>query len=193
MEIVVAVGSAWNELTSTAQEVFREFRALSPLQQILAGSSLPLLGVLTAAGGMLWRAFKAWRRNLRLGSGRARIMVIDDQEAELELTSEALIASGYVVRAFSDPLKALAHFKRFDPDLVVVDGQMTPISGVETLRRFRKKKDVHAIMITGHPDRFGEAITITEGFDDYLVKPYMRAALLSRVQARLRRVQGLQA
>ncbi|MBE3073600.1 MAG: response regulator, partial [Actinobacteria bacterium] len=56
--------------------------------------------------------------------GRARILVVDDHEDNIELLRARLEARGYVVDSAKDGLDALEAVERCTPDLILLDIMM---------------------------------------------------------------------
>jgi CheY-like chemotaxis protein len=65
------------------------------------------------------------------------VLLVDDDEDNLALFNEVLNNLGFVVDAYSDPVRALREFKANRYDLLVLDYFM-PLDGLELFRRMRK-------------------------------------------------------
>ena len=70
---------------------------------------------------------------------RARILVVDDEEALLVTTAAILLREGYDVRTARDGFEALAVLRGSMPDLLVSDLKMPNMSGFELLAIVRKR------------------------------------------------------
>lgn len=73
---------------------------------------------------------------------KARILLIEDDADLIELFTDALIASGYNVDKFTNPLEALSVFEH-NPDnydLILSDVRMPEINGIELIK---KMKDIN--------------------------------------------------
>jgi len=69
---------------------------------------------------------------------QGRILVVDDEALAADLLREILVAEGYQgVETVVDPQTAIARFREFQPDLVVLDWIIPPLSGAELLRAIR--------------------------------------------------------
>lgn len=82
-----------------------------------------------------------------------RIMVVDDDEAVVEVIDVGLRKKGYRVGAFSDPSVALAAFVPRSYDVAVLDVRMGPFDGLELYRRL-KGLDPHldVLFLTAYAD-----------------------------------------
>ena len=73
------------------------------------------------------------------------------------------------------------------PDLVVLDGMLPGLDGVEVCKRLRTGSDVPILMLTARDSISDRVSGLDAGADDYLVKPFAYDELLARVRALLRR------
>jgi type IV pilus assembly protein PilB len=122
----------------------------------------------------------------------SRILVVDDDEALLEVISETLRLEGYDVVTAGNGQEALALVHRDPPDLVLTDLQMPVLDGLELLKRLRKDlstRQIPVVFLTVLEGLDSEARALDLGADDYVAKPAQRARLLSRVRRALYRGQ----
>ena len=104
---------------------------------------------------------------------QARVLVIDDEELMREYVEEALLRAGYEVRAVSGGREGLdlLHEKAFD--VVVTDLKMTPMDGLEIVRRVREEQiDTRCIVMTAYGTIETAVAALKNGADDYLLKPF---------------------
>lgn len=73
------------------------------------------------------------------------------------------------------------------PDFVILDINLPDITGFDVLERIRKFSNVPVIILTVREDEVDELRGLELGADDYIIKPFRPANLLSRMQAVLRR------
>lgn len=119
---------------------------------------------------------------------RSRLLLIDDDEAVLTTLGPFLQRSGYDVRTAADGAAGLAEFGRRRPDVVVLDVSMPVLDGREVLRRLRTEDTWTPVVMLTQVGSAGErAMTLDEGADDYLNKPFDPVELVARVRAVLRR------
>jgi two-component system alkaline phosphatase synthesis response regulator PhoP len=119
-----------------------------------------------------------------------RVLVVDDEEAILELLKYNLEKAGYEVKTATDGLKAVEIAKKFLPDLVLLDIMMPVMDGVETCRRIREIPEIQktfVIFLTARSEEYSEVAAFDAGADDYITKPIKPRALLSRLNAFFRR------
>jgi len=119
-----------------------------------------------------------------------KVLVVDDEEAILELLKYNLEKSGYEVKTASDGMKAVDIAKRFTPDLVLLDIMMPKMDGVETCRQLRDIPELHStyvVFLTARSEEYSEVAAFDMGADDYITKPIKPRALMSRISALFRR------
>jgi CheY-like chemotaxis protein len=82
-----------------------------------------------------------------------RVLLVDDDEDNLALCNEVLNNLGFVVDAYSDPVRALREFKANRYDLLILDYFM-PLDGLELFRRMRKiDQSPKLILLTASQER----------------------------------------
>jgi two-component system, OmpR family, response regulator VicR len=83
--------------------------------------------------------------------------------------------------------KGIAAVQTESPDIVILDINLPDITGFEVLENIRRFSDVPVIILTVREDEVDELRGLEMGADDYIVKPFRPANLLTRMQAVLRR------
>ena len=123
----------------------------------------------------------------------ATILVIDDEPAIRNIVEAYLKADGNVVHLAEDGEQGLAAFRRYQPDLVILDIMLPKIDGLEVLRHVRHESEVYVLMLTAKSEEVDRVIGLTVGADDYLTKPFSPRELAARVKAILRRCRSASA
>ncbi|BCO36182.1 DNA-binding response regulator [Mycobacterium heckeshornense] len=128
------------------------------------------------------------RKDDQFSVGAPRVLVVEDSETIREMVSEALADAGYHTDTRSDGENLEDVLDGFRPDLVVLDVMLPGgRDGFSLIDVALAWGDVGIVMITardGLPDRLRG---LDGGADDYVVKPFELAELVSRVGAVLRR------
>jgi two-component system OmpR family response regulator len=117
----------------------------------------------------------------------ARVLVVEDSEAIREMVSEALTDAGYLTATRPSGAGLEDVLEGFRPDLVVLDVMMPGRDGFVLIDVVRDWGEAAIVLLTardGLPDRLRG---LDGGADDYVVKPFELAELISRVGAVLRR------
>ena len=118
--------------------------------------------------------------------GKAKILVVDDDEALAEMIGIVLRNDGFEPTFAADGTSALPAFHRERPDLVLLDLMLPGIDGIEVCRLIRAESDVPIVMLTAKSDTADVVRGLESGADDYVPKPFKPAELVARVRARLR-------
>jgi DNA-binding response OmpR family regulator len=120
---------------------------------------------------------------------KPRILVVDDEADLLAELAPLLERAGFQAATASNGEQALQKVGEFKPDLVVLDVMMPHIDGREVLRRLRQAGDwTPVILLTRVGSPTERAMSLQEGADDYLNKPFEPLELIARIQAVLRRI-----
>ncbi len=116
------------------------------------------------------------------------MLVVDDEHDFRAICAHVLERGGYDTVTAGDGTAGLAAFEKNKPDLVVLDGNLPDMDGIEVCRRLRKLpggKTVPVIMCTVR----SAVVAIQEGLDagvtDYVLKPFEMEDLISRVSSAL--------
>ncbi len=106
----------------------------------------------------------------------ARILVVDDEEANLALLARFLRSTdAQVVRTVADPLEALEAVDEFVPDLILLDLHMPRLDGFGVLERLSSRRTrsdyLPVVVLTADvtPDAKRRALAL--GATDFLTKP----------------------
>ncbi len=119
----------------------------------------------------------------------ARVLVVDDTEANVRLLEARLSADYYdVLTAFDGPT-ALALAAKEMPDIVLLDVMMPGMDGFEVCRRIKsnpRTAHVPVVMVTALDQPSDRVAGLEAGADDFLTKPVDDAALFARVRSLVR-------
>jgi len=110
------------------------------------------------------------------------ILIVDDEEEIVNMLTEFLSAEGYNTESAYDGEEAIAKFKTFQPDLILLDLQMPLKNGYEVCKAIRKESDCVIIIVSGY---IGEIVGIEDavhaGINDFFNKPIDLQNLLKRI------------
>ncbi|MFZ9982474.1 MAG: response regulator transcription factor [Cyclobacteriaceae bacterium] len=119
-----------------------------------------------------------------------RILAVDDDDSILELLRYNLEKSGYEVKTAGNGEEAVEIARKFRPNLVLLDIMMPKMDGVEACRQMRVMPEMSGsfiVFLTARSEEYSEVAAFDVGADDYITKPIKPRALISRIQAMLRR------
>jgi two-component system OmpR family response regulator len=114
--------------------------------------------------------------------------VVDDEENIRFLVTSALELAGLETDSSSTGRDALAKTASWRPDAIVLDVMLPDLDGFAVLQRLRDQGfNVPVVFLTARDTTQDRVRGLSDGGDDYLVKPFEVAELVARVQLRLRR------
>src|SRR5215475_4690273 len=119
---------------------------------------------------------------------RARVLVVDDDEAIVDSLRRGLELEGYTVVTAADGAQALRAVAADRIDAVVLDVGLPDLNGRIVTARMRAGGLSTPILVLSALDQVDDRIAGLEaGADDYLVKPFAIGELVARLRALLRR------
>jgi DNA-binding response OmpR family regulator len=121
---------------------------------------------------------------------RARVLVIDDEEAARRAVAEGLRELGWEVLEAGDGFSGLEAAVHGRPEVVLLDLRLPGLEGEQVLERLRQTSQVPLIVISAKREEEDRVTALDMGADDYLVKPFTVRELAARIRAVLRRSEG---
>jgi len=121
--------------------------------------------------------------------GRAKVLVVEDDQAINDALRDRFAAEGYDVRQAVDGPGGVAAAESERPDVVVLDVMLPGFDGLEVCRRIQAVRPVPVLMLTARDDQADILVGLGVGADDYLTKPFSMREVVARVGALLRRVE----
>lgn len=125
-----------------------------------------------------------------MSTAKQKILVADDEPDIVELIAYNLKREGYQVYTASNGQEAVTMAKKVMPDLIILDVMMPKMDGIEACRIMRSMpefKSTFMVFLTARSEEYSEIAGFNVGADDYIAKPIKPRALLSRINAILRR------
>jgi two-component system phosphate regulon response regulator PhoB len=120
------------------------------------------------------------------------ILIVEDEEPLQVLLRYNFEADGYRVRSASSGEDVQVMVAEEPPDLIILDWMLPGLSGIEVCRRLRARPDTRRIpilMLTARGEESERVRGLTNGADDYVVKPFSVPELMARVRSILRRAK----
>lgn len=117
-----------------------------------------------------------------------RVLVVDDQPANLQLLGSMLGQLGYDIIPAADGATALKRLALRPPDLVLLDLMMPGLDGFEVCQRIREQpafSDLPIIFLSAADEKSLVVRALECGGVDYVTKPFNQAELIRRVQTQL--------
>ena len=119
-----------------------------------------------------------------MGAG-AQVLVVEDNEKNMKLFRDVLLAAGYRILEATTGEEAVAVATEHSPDLVLMDIQLPDIDGIEALGRLRaddRTASVPVLALTAQAMEGDRERFLVAGFDGYLSKPVDIAEFVATVQ-----------
>lgn len=123
-----------------------------------------------------------------------RALIVDDSKAQAIFTERVLNSAGIVTRTINDPTLALTELLDFDPDLIILDMYMPQCDGPELAKVIRHNDrfvGVPIIYLSAEDDLDKQLDAMSEGADDFLMKPVKPRHLVATVRNRAARARHL--
>lgn len=106
-------------------------------------------------------------------TGKAKILVVDDEHSVRWAFEKALQKAGYEVMLAENGLKGLKLFESFKPDIVFVDFRMPEMDGLQLLKKIRElEPEAQVIVMTAYTDMETTVTAMKLGAYDFLSKPF---------------------
>ena len=121
---------------------------------------------------------------------QAKILLVDDDPDILELLEYNLAKENYQLAKALDGKEALEIAQTFKPALIIMDVMMPIMDGIETARKMKSMpefKNTIILFLTARSEEFTEVAAFDAGAHDYIIKPIKPRALVSRINALLKR------
>lgn len=116
------------------------------------------------------------------GSGRIRLLLVDDEQGYTDVLSNRLTKRGMTVTKAYSGEEALRAMRQEMFDVTVLDLKMEDMDGIEVLKILKKMDpDMEVIMLTGHGSETAAREGIALGAFDYLTKPCDLKELLGKI------------
>ncbi|MEP0859205.1 response regulator [Trichocoleus sp. DQ-U1] len=125
---------------------------------------------------------------------KADILIVDDTPDNIRFLSSLLLDKGYNVRKSINGQMALTAVKTLQPDLILLDINMSGMNGYEVCERLKEDTEtssVPVIFLSALDDVLDKVKAFQVGGVDYITKPFQIEEVLARIQNQLT-IQSLQ-
>ncbi|MFJ2604179.1 response regulator transcription factor [Streptomyces sp. NPDC091279] len=124
-------------------------------------------------------------------TGRVRVLIVDDEPALTEVLSVAVTEAGWRPYPAADGHTALRLARGCAPHVVVLDGMLPDLDGIQVLRRLRHEHPrLPVLMLTARDAPEHRIDGLRNGADDYVTKPFSLEEVVVRLRGLLRRAGG---
>jgi DNA-binding response OmpR family regulator len=117
------------------------------------------------------------------------ILIADDNIEIIKILKPYIEKEGFSIITALNGKDALDKFKTYTPQLVLLDIMMPILDGMEVCKLIRQESNTPIIMITAKSEDADKILSLDNGADDYIVKPFSPGEVVARIKAVLRRIQ----
>ncbi len=114
-----------------------------------------------------------------------RILVVDDNKLNIKVARKSLQTFSFEIEECYDGQTCLEKVREKDYDLILMDIMMPIMGGVETLRQLKEDPNFNTPVLALTADAIAGAKEkyISEGFKDYLAKPFNREQIKEKLDS----------
>ncbi|SDV99872.1 diguanylate cyclase [Marinobacter mobilis] len=154
-----------------------------------AGGFFPLPVDVPALADRIEQLSQEWEE-----SAGGRVMVVEDDEELAEHYRLVLDQGGLSVSTITRPAEVMTQLAEFRPDILLMDINMAPYSGVSLARMVRFQPEwlgLPIVYLSSEQNRDTQISAVAQGGDDFIEKPISDERLVSVVKARCVRARQL--
>jgi two-component system, cell cycle response regulator DivK len=118
-------------------------------------------------------------------STRKKVLIVEDNDLNMKLFNDLLVAHGYGTLQTRDGIEALALARQHHPDLILMDIQLPEISGLQVTQWIKEDDDLRmipVIAVTAFAMKGDEEKIRDGGCEAYIAKPISVASFLRTVE-----------
>ncbi|MDO4280524.1 MAG: response regulator transcription factor [Peptococcaceae bacterium] len=122
----------------------------------------------------------------------AKILIVDDELALVDLLAQKLTSAGHEVFTASDGKAGVAEARAAQPDLIILDIMMPELDGYGVCEAIRDEVACPILFLSARQAEADKLRGFSLGGDDYIEKPFGMRELMARIEANLRRERRTQ-
>ena len=118
-------------------------------------------------------------------STRKKVLIVEDNDLNMKLFNDLLVAHGYGTLQTRDGIEALALARQHHPDLILMDIQLPEISGLQVTQWIKRDdglRMIPVIAVTAFAMKGDEEKIRDGGCEAYIAKPISVASFLRTVE-----------
>lgn len=121
----------------------------------------------------------------RLGSGKRKVLIVDDDEEIVELMGDVLVRDGrFEVKTTSSGYEAGVLTEQFRPDVIILDYMLPDVNGDVVCRTIRQNPDFEntkIVIISGVVEESQINSLLQSGAADFIKKPFNIAEVVDKI------------
>jgi len=121
----------------------------------------------------------------------AKILIVEDEPAVLEMISFVLEQAGFETQQAANSEEACRQLSSSPPDMILMDWMLPGMSGIELTRILKSDpvtRDIPIILLTARGEEDDKVRGLGSGAEDYVLKPFSPRELIARIKVILRRI-----
>lgn len=121
-----------------------------------------------------------------------KILIVEDDEKLRNELKIFLEKNGYKVTILEQVENAVENILKENADLILLDINLPYTDGEYICKEIRKQSNVAIIMVTSRDNELDELLSLNNGADQYVTKPYNIQILLAKISGLLKRTKNLE-
>lgn len=121
-----------------------------------------------------------------------KVLIVEDDTIIADILKNQLCKWGYEAENISDFNNVIDEFKKYNPQLLILDITLPFYNGFHWCTEIRKISKVPIIFASSASDNMNLIMAINMGADDFIAKPFDLNVMVAKVQALLRRTYSFQ-
>lgn len=117
-----------------------------------------------------------------------KILIVEDDEKLCRELQTFLTNNGYQAESLPAGEYGIPAILSVQPDLILLDLGLPGTDGLYLCRELRKVTELPVIVITSQDTQMAELMSLNQGADDFVTKPFHPQILLAHIEAILKRV-----
>lgn len=115
------------------------------------------------------------------------VLIMEEDKAVRKLLKNNLKIKQWRVLQTETGLEGLSVFYQKNPDIVLMDLNLSDMDGLEVLKQIRRKSETPVIIVSARNREKDKIMALDCGADDYVVSPFHMEELKARIRVALRR------
>lgn len=120
-----------------------------------------------------------------------KILILEDDDDIAALEHDYLEMAGIQSDIVKSGSECLHRFKTINYDLFVLDIMVQELDGISVCKKIRETSEVPIIVVSAKTDEITKIRALSNGANDYVVKPFSPSELVARVKAQIERYKRL--
>jgi len=116
---------------------------------------------------------------------RKRVLIVEDNDLNMKLFNDLLVAHGYGTLQTKDGTEVLALARQYRPDLILMDIQLPEVSGLQVTQWIKSDdvlRSIPVIAVTAFAMKGDEEKIRDGGCEAYIAKPISVSSFLKTVE-----------